>query len=62
MKKAKERWQATPDDYLKAAMILRHIKVSRLTPQQKRTLRGQALHGDIEGAWKGFERLSMEGG
>jgi hypothetical protein len=34
------------------------IKYSGLTRQQKRTLKGQALAGDLKGAQKGFQRLT----
>ena len=33
---------------------------SRLTPQQYKTLRGQILAGDPEGAMKGLQRLLTE--
>lgn len=33
------------------------LKYSGLPAQQKRTLRGQAVCGDLEGAKKGYERL-----
>lgn len=38
---------------------LRNIKNNRhkLTPQQWRTLKGQCLAGDYEGAKKGFEKI-----
>lgn len=46
------------EDYQRAQTFLTMVKRSRtLTPQQKSTLRGQALHGDIEGARKGYARL-----
>ena len=35
---------------------------SKLTPQQFKTLRGQCLSGDIEGAIKGFNRLMRRRG
>jgi hypothetical protein len=38
--------------------LLKTIHKSPLTGQQKRTLRGQVLAGDVEGAKKGFERLT----
>ena len=39
--------------------LLRELKLYRrfLTPQQYRTLKGQALHGDVAGAEKGLQRL-----
>lgn len=39
--------------------LLRELKLCRryLTSQQYRTLKGQALHGDVAGAEKGLQRL-----
>jgi len=39
--------------------LLRELKLCLryLTPQQYRTLKGQALHGDVAGAEKGLQRL-----
>ena len=37
--------------------FLRQLKDYGLTRQQIKTLRGQALAGDIDGAIKGLERL-----
>lgn len=37
--------------------LLKAIHKSPLTAQQKRTIRGQVLAGDVEGAKKGFEKL-----
>ena len=37
--------------------FLRQLKEQGLTRQQIKTLRGQALAGDIDGAIKGLERL-----
>ena len=39
--------------------LLRELKLCRrfLTPQQYRTLKGQAVHGDVAGAEKGLQRL-----
>ena len=39
--------------------LLKAIKQSSLTAQQKKTLRGQILAGDIIGAQKGFKRLTI---
>lgn len=48
-----------------AQPTLRHImwayRDRLITSQQARTLRGQALHGDREGAEKGLSRLIREG-
>jgi hypothetical protein len=38
--------------------FIKEIGRSPLTAQQKKTLRGQVLAGDVEGAKKGFERLT----
>lgn len=35
-------------------------KTPNLTPQQYRTLRGQAVHGDLAGAEKGYARLMTQ--
>ena len=37
--------------------FLRQLKDQGLTRQQIKTLRGQALSGDIDGAIKGLERI-----
>jgi len=37
--------------------FLRRLKDQGLTRQQIKTLRGQALAGDIDGAIKGLERI-----
>ncbi len=39
--------------------LLRELKLCRryLTPQQYRTLKGKALHGDVAGAERGLQRL-----
>lgn len=37
--------------------FLRRLKEQGLTRQQIKTLRGQALSGDIDGAIKGLERI-----
>lgn len=46
------------EDYLRAYPFLKMLRRSSLTPQQKATLRGQALHGDLSGAWAGYGRLT----
>lgn len=48
--------------YAQAKAFLDEMKNHRdvLTTQQMRTLKGQALSGDINGATKGLERLVME--
>ena len=43
------------NDHTKFIVALRRPK---LTAQQKRTLKGQALAGDLKGAQKGFQRLT----
>lgn len=40
--------------------FLRRLKACSLTRQQIKTLRGQALAGDIDGAIKGLERLERK--
>ena len=38
--------------------FIKALKRSRLTAQQRRTLKGQAIAGDLKGAQKGFQRLT----
>ena len=47
---------------MKAQDFLKMLKDNRskLTHQQIATLRGQALSGDIDGAYKGFGGLMLE--
>ena len=40
------------------ALILLNRARKQLTPQQFKTLRGQVLAGDVEGAARGLERLT----
>jgi len=40
-------------------VFLAELMKHRLSKQQIKTLRGQALSGDLAGARKGLERLSM---
>jgi len=49
--------------YQKAHPFLLRLKRNRrfLTDQEFRTLRGQALSGDIDGASKGLDRILMRG-
>lgn len=46
--------------YRRANLFIRNLRqyYGRLTDQQIKTLRGQALSGDLEGAWSGLKRLS----
>ncbi len=37
--------------------FIKMVGKSPLTAQQKKTLRGQAIAGDLDGARKGFEKL-----
>ena len=48
----------TREAYMRCNQFTDLLKRSTLTEQQKRTLRGQALHGDLEGARKGYRRLT----
>lgn len=43
--------------YMMLRRFCKELKWSGLSPQQKRTLRGQAFAGDLEGARKGLEKL-----
>ena len=57
-----EKKRYTREAYVKAQDFLRTLKDNRpkLTRQQFSTLRGQALSGDVEGAYTGFNRLMLE--
>ena len=48
---------------LEAYQLLKLIKNNhyKLSPQQFRTLKGQCLSGDVEGAKKGFYRIVRKG-
>ena len=39
--------------------FIRMLKTAPITGQQKRTLRGLALHGDMEGAVNGLNTLML---
>lgn len=43
--------------YTKAHAFLRELRFAEITPQQRSTLRGQALSGDVAGARKGLAKL-----
>ena len=62
--RAAEQPQQKPGykDFLIANEFLKRLKAERkyLTPQQVSTLKGVALKGDIDGAWKGLEKLLKE--
>ena len=51
--------KSNPEAFIEARMFLRQVSEMRryLTVQEMSTLRGQALSGDLEGAYKGLERL-----
>lgn len=51
--------QFNPEIY----QTLKLLKVNKhkLTPQQFRTLKGQCLSGDVEGAKKGFLKITRKG-
>lgn len=57
-----EKKQYSREAYVKAQDFLKMLKGNRskLTHQQIATLRGQALSGDIDGAYKGFGGLMLE--
>lgn len=42
--------------------FIRSLRHEDLTTQQKRTLKGQALSGDLKGAQKGLERIKKRMG
>ena len=45
------------ENYVRAKHFSDIVRKSSLTPQQKSTLIGQAVHGDMAGAQKGYDRL-----
>lgn len=48
----------TREDYMRAKHFLDLLKhTEALTLQQKRTLWGQAVHGDVKAARRGYDRL-----
>ena len=51
-----------PEEYVKALNFIRKLgrERRRLTTQQMRTLRGQALNGDIDGAMRGLGMLLLK--
>ena len=53
--------QLSPEAYVKAHDFLKRLRdvSDLLTVQQMRTLRGQALSGDIDGAVKGLGRILL---
>ena len=46
------------ENMLEVSKFIRSLTKYKLSKQQKRTLRGQALSGDLEGAKKGLEKLT----
>lgn len=60
MQKEKKRYSR--EAYVKAQDFLRMLKDNngKLTHHEFMTLRGQALSGDIDGAYKGFGGLMLE--
>ena len=46
-------------EYLRAYNFLSIIKKSKtLTPKQKQELWGQAVHGDLDGAFRSYEKMT----
>ena len=45
---------------LEVSKFIRLLKKYKLSKQQRKTIRGQAINGDLEGAKKGLERLTAE--
>lgn len=56
---AVERKETNVVNYLQARTFLEALRRNRgmLSQQQYRTLKGQALSGDVEGAIRGLERI-----
>lgn len=58
-RKDNESIYVTAKRYREAQSFLSVLNQSKrsLTQQQTKTLKGQALSGDIEGAWRGLQKL-----
>lgn len=58
-RKDHESIYVTEKRYREAQSFLSVLNQSKrsLTQQQTKTLKGQALSGDIEGAWRGLQKL-----
>ena len=48
------------ENMLGVSKFIRSLKKYKLSKQQRKTLRGQAINGDLEGAKKGLEKLTTE--
>lgn len=46
--------------YKELTMFIKNLKDYKLTKQQRKTLKGQVLAGDLAGAKKGLERLTVK--
>jgi hypothetical protein len=46
------------NDTLEVSKFIRLLNKYTLTKHQRKTLRGQAINGDLEGAKKGLEKLT----
>lgn len=57
-RKDKERSYVVAKRYREANSFLTILNQSKaLTMQQRKTLKSQALSGDLEGAWRGLKKL-----
>ena len=64
IRRRREAEKVTPMDYLKVKNFLDRLKraTELMSHQEYMTIRGQAVHGDIEGAEKGFRKILERGG
>ena len=64
IRRRREAEKVTPMDYLKVKNFLDRLKraTELMSHQEFMTLRGQAVHGDIDGAEKGFRKVLERGG
>lgn len=46
--------------YREVNRFIRYLRYLPLTIQQKRTLKGQALSGDLDGAYRGLDTLCLK--
>lgn len=64
IRRRREAEKVTPMDYLKVKNFLDRLKRAGdlMSHQEYMTIRGQAVHGDIEGAEKGLRKVLERGG
>lgn len=56
------RVKASDEAFRQAAQFLRILHKQNIPMQAKRTLRGQALAGYVDEAWRGLDKIKKGGG